>query len=251
MKALACLAILGGMAVASTAQAYEYKLQFTANSGARGLVVAGFGFDSNDNVVGDCSYYTVHSGSGRGGGYKTVTTHFYQTCTWDPYGNLLGIAQGAPAVPPVLYTNGTQTVYATNSFGDSTGVDSAAGIGGFVNTPGSHYSWQTSNAHAVIAQALYTFNATLVSDGDVPLVITSAQASALSAKVSVNASACLGTIAVGATCSLAVTYDPRKLMSATGLAYDTVTLSLVSNSGQAYDFVQSYTIQVTPANTDD
>src|SRR5712675_345999 len=97
---------------AQMAWAHEYPLQFTPNAGARGLVVAGYAFNGN-TVVGNCSYYTVHSGSGRGGGYHTTTTHYNQTCTWDLFGNLLTIAAGATTAPTPLYTSGTQTVYAT------------------------------------------------------------------------------------------------------------------------------------------
>ncbi|TMQ21798.1 MAG: hypothetical protein E6K82_14655 [Candidatus Rokuibacteriota bacterium] len=65
----------------------EYSLQFTPASGARGLVVAGYALAADlvrgTIVVGNCSYYTVHSGSGRGGGYRTTTTYYNQTCTWD------------------------------------------------------------------------------------------------------------------------------------------------------------------------
>src|SRR5579863_10391991 len=75
------------------AAAHEYVLQFTPNPGSRGLVVAGYKFVGN-NVVGNCSYYTVHSGSGKGGGYHTTTTYYNQTCTWDSYGNLVSVAQG-------------------------------------------------------------------------------------------------------------------------------------------------------------
>ena len=238
-------------AAAGHAGAHEYKLQYTPNAGARGLAVAGYAFDSNNNVVGNCSYYTVHSGSGRGGGYKTITTHFDQTCTWDAYGNLLSVVAGAPVAPPPLYTSGTLTVYATNAYGDATGVDTTPGIGGFVNTPGSHYTWQTSTAYQVIPQAIDNFTAMLISDGDVPLVISGVQGTALNGRISVNAKQCLGTIAIGQSCGVAVSYDPRRLVSPTGLAYDTVTLSVTSDSGQAYDFIQSFTIQLTPANTTD
>jgi hypothetical protein len=54
--------------------AYEYKLQFTPQAGARGLVVAGYQFDGG-TVVGNCSYDTVSAGSGRGSHGKT--THHY------------------------------------------------------------------------------------------------------------------------------------------------------------------------------
>ena len=170
-----------GLCIVATGQvalAHEYPLQFTPNAGYRGLVIAGYHFAGN-TVVGNCSYYTQHSGSGKGGGYKTITTYYNQTCTWDLYGNLLSIAQGAPAAPAPLYVNGTQTVYADNGNGEYTGSDTKPGFGGFVNTPGSHYSWVTSNAYTVLQQIVYSMTVTLVSDGDLPLNISAVEAAAL------------------------------------------------------------------------
>ena len=228
----------------------EYPLQFTPNAGYRGLVVAGYSL-SGKTVTGNCSYYTVHSGSGKGGGYHTVTTYYNQTCTWDLYGNLLSMVQGAPAVPAPLYKNGTQTVYALNASGEYTGSDSNLPYGGFVNTPGSHYTWQTSNAYMVLTQSLYTFTAVLASDGDLPLNILAVGASVLSGKAAVNSTNCVGQTPVGSTCSITVTYDPTKLRSATGLAYDTLTIAVTSDAGQGHNFVQSYTITVKKSVDDD
>jgi hypothetical protein len=250
MKTLMCLWVLGCLAFADVAEAYEYRLQFTPNPGYQGLVVAGYGLNGN-SVVGNCSYYTVHSGSGRGGGYRTTKTYFNQTCTWDLYGNLLSITPGAPAVPAPLYVSGTQTVYAEDASGDYTGRDTALPpYFGFVSTPGSHYSWLTSNAYAVLQQAPYTFTATLVSNGDVPLNISALAASALYGGVVVDGTTCIGQIPVGTACDVTVTYDPTKLRSPTGLAYDTLDISVTSDSGQAYYFVQRYTI-VLSAKSDD
>lgn len=167
MKGLLVVVALAAAVAAKPALAYEYKLQFVPNGGARGLVVAGYGFSGN-TVVGNCSYYTVHSGgSGRGGGYHSTTTYYNQTCTWDLYGNLLGIAQGAPMVPAPIGTSGTATIYAQNAQGGSTGSDPRLG-GGFVNTIGAHFTWVTSNAYAVLPnQKPISVPVTLVSDGDV------------------------------------------------------------------------------------
>ena len=240
MKPLLGLSALVCAAAINVAQAYEYRLQFTPNAGARGLVVAGYAFQG-DTVLGNCSYYTVRSGSGRGGGYHTVTTHYNQTCTWDLYGNLLGIAQGAPAVPTPIYTIGTQTVYATNVNGDFTGSDSKL-AGGFVDVPGPHYRWLTSNAYAVLQQARQTISVMLVSDGELPLTVSAVAATALSGTIGATGSTCIGVLAPGVTCVVNVSYDPTALRSPTGLAYDTLTISVTSDAGQASDFVQSYTI---------
>jgi hypothetical protein len=234
----------------------EYPLQFTPAAGARGLVVAGYGLAADPVhgtvVVGNCSYYTVHSGSGRGGGYKTITTYYNQTCTWDSYGNLLSIAAGAPVAPPPLAVNGTQTVYASDpASGIYTRIDSALPNRGFVFTPGSHYTWLTSNSYAVIPQATYSVTVTLKSDGDIPLGVSSVQASALAGIASVSGTSCTGMIAVGSTCAITVRYDPTPLQSPTGLAYDTLTIHLNADSAQSVDWAQRYTIQLTPANTVD
>jgi hypothetical protein len=234
----------------------EYPLQFTPAAGAKGLTVVGyqiladpgFGF----TVLGNCSYYTQHSGSGKGGGYKTVTTYYYQTCTWDPFGNLLTVVNGAPPVPAPIGTSGTQTIYASNETGAFTGSDTALAGRGFVFTPGSHYSWVTSNAYAVIPQALTTMTVTLKSDGDMPLTVSAVRASALrGGSVSVTATTCSGPMAVGTTCSATVVYDPTRFFSPTGLAYDTLDVAIVSDAGLVHDFVQSFTIVLTPKNTND
>jgi hypothetical protein len=236
--------------VVAVAGAYEYRLQFTPGAGYRGLVVAGYQFDGS-TVVGNCSYYTVHSGSGRGGGYRSTKTYFNQTCTWGLFGNLLSIEPGAPAVPAPQYISGTQTVYAVNASGAYTGSDTAlAPYHGFVHTPGSHYTWGSSNAFAVLQQALYTFTATLVSDGDVPLHISALGASALHGGAVVDSTTCIGEIPVGATCVVTVTYDPTYLRSASGLAYDTLEVSVASDSGQADDFIQGYTVVLSGTGED-
>ena len=227
-----------------------YRLQFTPAAGARGLVVAGYALVLDPaaglTVVGTCSYYTVHSGSGRGGGYHTTTTHFDQTCTWDLYGNLLRLAAGAPVVPSPISVSGSQTIYAADDgAGVYTGTDAAVG-GGFVYTPGAHYSWLTSNAYAVLQQQTpYTVTVTLKSDGDLPLTVFGIQASALQGVATVNATTCAGQIPVGSTCAVTVTYDPSRLHSATGLAYDTLDVNAITDAGQTHDFVQSYTIVVS------
>ena len=67
--------------------------------------MGGYGFTAH-GLVGTCSYYIQTSGSGRGGGYRNTKTYYNQTCTWDLYGNLLSVAQGAPTAPQPLSTGG-------------------------------------------------------------------------------------------------------------------------------------------------
>jgi uncharacterized repeat protein (TIGR03803 family) len=233
----------------------EYPLQFTPASGARGLVVAGYALAADPTygtvVIGNCSYYTVHSGSGRGGGYRTITTYFNQTCTWDSYGNLLSVTAGAPAAPPPLSTTGTQTIYASNPIGIYAGSDSALPGHGFVYAPGPHYAWLTPNPYTVVPQALITVIATLTSNGDIPLSVSSVQAAAVAGQITVTSTTCSGEIPVGSTCSVTIAYDPTRLRSTTGLAYDTLSIHVNSDAGQTLDFVQRYTILLTPGNTTD
>jgi hypothetical protein len=233
----------------------EYPLQFTPQAGAKGLVVAGYRLADDPTfgftVIGNCSYYIQHSGSGKGGGYKTITTYYNQTCTWDPFGNLLTVVNGAPTAPAPITTTGTQTVYAANATGAYTGSDTALPNRGFVFTPGSHYTWLTSNAYTVLQQKVSAMTVTLRSDGDMPLTVASARASALRGGARVTATTCNGQIPVGSTCSVTVTYDPTSFRSPTGLAYDTLDVAVASDAGLVHDFVQSYTIVLTPANTND
>jgi hypothetical protein len=231
------------------AGAYEYPLQFTPNPGYRGLVVAGYEFqvgkDGSPQVVGNCSYYTISGGSGKGG---TTKRSYDQTCTWDIYGNLLGVADGAPVVPPALEIKGTETIYATNPAGDFTGSDSKPAEHGFVNTPGAHYKWLTPNTDGVIARGVYTHVVTLKSDGDVPVNITAVTASALHGTVTLTKTDCVGAIKVGSKCSVTLKYDVRAVTSTTDLVYDTVRVDLTSNAGEAHDFIQNFTIVMPGKN---
>jgi uncharacterized repeat protein (TIGR03803 family) len=231
----------------------EHPLQFTPNPGYQGLVVAGYSLVANQfggfTVSGNCSYHTVTSGSGKDP--RPIITNYDQTCTWDLFGNLLTVAPGAPVVPPPLAVNGTQTIYASNGNGVFTGADSAQPLGGFVSTPGPAYAWITPNARLVLQQALYTFTATLQSDGTGPLNISSVQASAFNGTATLSSTTCVGQLPVGSTCAVTVNYDPTNLFSVSGLAFDTLTISVVSDAGVAQNFVQGYTIVLTPQNTRD
>src|ERR1700724_3302702 len=163
MKCLWLTLILLG---APAAYGYEFKLHFVPPGGAQGLVVAGYEFSSN-TVVGNCSYYTVSPGSGRGS-HGTRTNH-YNTCSWDLFGNLISLTPVSIALvaPKAISQTGTEIVYAISRT-SSTGHDTRGF--GFVNTPSSHYTWQTVNGgDAVLPYAVYTITATLISDGDFPL----------------------------------------------------------------------------------
>jgi hypothetical protein len=234
--------------------AYEYKLQFTPQSGARGLVVAGYQFNT-DTVVGNCSYYIVTAGSGRGS--HGTTTYHYNTCSWDLFGNLISLTPvaAAPAAPPPISVTGTEIVYAVSG-ASSTGQDTRGF--GFVSTPSSHYSWQTTNGgYAVIPFAIYTIPVTLVSDGDFPLNFEGATvASSVSGTITpspgtatVSTSTCGSSVAVGSTCSVTVAYNPSTIKctsSPYGYAYTKIDLSLVTDAGVHTDFTLGFTITGVP-----
>lgn len=242
------------LCIAHVASAYEYHLQFTPQSGARGLVVAGYHF-TGDTVVGNCSYYTVSACSGRG--CHGITTYHYSTCTWDLYGNLLDMTPGAPTVPQPLYQTGTEIVYATGPGGKgSTGLDTRNF--GFVSTPSAHYTWQTPNAgYAVIPDVIYSIRATLISDGDFALKFAGARVvpqtfgtvTPTPGSAIVSANTCVGAVAPGSTCTVTVSYNPNTISctySPYGYAYTGIDLSLVSDAGTTTDFTQRFTVTGVP-----
>jgi hypothetical protein len=243
------LAVLAGLCLAGPARAYEYALQYTPNAGARGLTVAGYGFGAN-GVIGNCSYYIETSGSGRGGGYHNVKTYYNQTCGWDLYGNLLSVAQGAPTAPAPLSTAGGLIVYAQNVQGDTTGVDTAQGNIGFVNTLSAQYAWSTQPTTMFLPnQKPVTIKLTLRSEGDFPLVVTKINPAAQLSRASVRWTTCMkAPVKPGASCAALITYDPRGLPLGDDpyTAYDTLTVGIVSNSGQAPDFSESIEVSVAP-----
>jgi hypothetical protein len=251
MKRLLWTLILLG---AHIAYAYEYKLQFTPRAGAYGLVVAGYQFNSN-TVVGNCSYYTVSVGSGRGA--RGTRTYRYNTCSWDLFGNLISLTpvRSSPVAPQPISQTGTEIVYAVNGT-SSTGHDTRGF--GFVSTPSSHYAWQTVNGgYAVIPYAVYKITATLISDGEFPLDFDGATvASSISGYITpspgtatVSASTCASSVPAGSTCSVTVSYNPTTIKctsDAYGYAYTKIDLSLITDAGANTDFTQGFTITGVP-----
>jgi len=237
------------MASAPVAGAYDYPLQFTPDPGFRHLIVAGYRFVGSE-VVGNCSYSTASASSGRGGGSHSVVKSYQQTCTWDLYGNLLGITPGAPAVPAPIFVAGTRTVYDSNGNGSSTGSDSKIPGQGFVSTPSPHYSWFPPNNNAPLQPTVSNFVVMLKSDGDVPLDIVAVEATARKGTAVVESTTCIREIQAGATCAITVTYDPTHLTSPTGLAYETIRITLPSCTGKGHELIQNYTV-VVPRKLDD
>lgn len=247
MRHALILTILGGFGIAGPAGAYEYALQFTPNAGARGLVVAGYGF-SGRTVTGNCSYYTQSSGSGRGGGYHSTKTYYNQTCTWDLFGNLLSLVPGAPTAPTPLSTSGGLTIYAQDAAGDRTGIDANRANAGFVNTLAAQYEWVTASATQFLPSPTpLNMRLTITNAGDLPLVVTGFDLSAQLGKVSLRRTSCQkNPIPSGKSCNVDILYDPRKIARGDDpyTAYDSFTIGIVSNSGQAPDFTESVEVAV-------
>lgn len=249
MKTVMSLVVVGLMALPPVAEAHEYPLQFAPRTGSWRLVVAGYEFVGK-TVVGNCSYYTVSSGSGRGGGYHPGPKIHPQTCTWDLYGKLRDVKPGAPAIPAPLSVTGTQTVYAANVNGGYTGSDSKLPGRGFVNTTGPHYSWLAANNDTVVQEQVSTHEATLRSDGDVPVQITDVEVSALEGTASVKSTTCAGVIEVGGSCAISVIYDSSQLSSGSGTVHDTIRINVKSDSGDGQEFIQKLTV-VTPRKAEE
>ena len=66
----------------------------------------------------------------------------------------------------------------------------------------------------------------------------------------VESTTCIREIQAGATCAITVTYDPTHLTSPTGLAYETIRITLASCTGKGHELIQNYTV-VVPRKLDD
>jgi hypothetical protein len=244
MKRLIGLLAFGLLGIAQVAMAYEFPLQFKANPGARGLVVAGYSFVGS-TVVGNCSYFTVSRGSsGKGGGGHAPAKSYAQTCTWDLHGNLLMVTPGAPKVPNVVATKGNLIIYATAG-ANYTGTDSKLPEKGFVNSVGPHYTWVTPNNTApLLGSIVYTLKVTLKSDGDGAVDISNMAVSALHGVATLKTTDCSGAIDAGNTCSVTLTYDPTKL-TGHDEASDTLRVDVTSDAEASNDFIQNFLILLT------
>jgi hypothetical protein len=251
------LFVLAVLSIAKVVAAYEYRLQFSAAAGARSIMVAGY-YYIGSAVGGDCSYYTQGACSGRGC-RPPPPVYYYDTCTWDLFGNLLTETAGAPTPPAPLYTSGTEIVYA-NGFLSNTGKDTRNF--GFVATPSAHYSWQTVNGgYTNVPDAQQTIAVTLISDGDYAVNFDAANVTAqiygtitpASGNASVTGNTCVGGVAPGSTCTVTVTYDPTVITctgSPYGYAYTGIDLSLIGNAGSTTDFTQRFTVTGVPICND-
>lgn len=270
--AAATVAVLG---LAGTSRAYEYRLQFTPqpptvggiNMG--GVTTIGEQFNSDGTVSGSISYWTQPCGV-RICGAKTF---HYLSGTWDTLGNLISTTPNQwPAQSP-LYTTGTEQVYAAS--GQATTGHDIRGFG-FLAYPASHYIWTggATNLFApfgpgvgdLAANGGYivvpytpptTFQVELLSDGDLPLNITSTISQVTvsgygtegTGKVTSVTGDCLtAPLAPGATCTLSVTFDPSTITASasTGYGYNVMTLALASDAGALPDWSSHFTVTGIP-----
>jgi hypothetical protein len=240
--------------LASLASAVEYPLQFAKPSNAKGLSVIGEQFNADGTVRGNISYYTQTCSRYTCGSKQYV----YDTGTWDGQGNLISAVAGKFPPQPVLSTNGTEQVYAVSGT-STTGFDTRGF--GFISTPASHYTWQTPNpSYSVIPDALYTFQVTLLSDGDLGFLLnvsaetvqtfpsgyytpTGGTATVVSTDCQPNP------VSPGTQCSVTIQYDPTTIKctgSPYGYAYTNLTLGITSDAGNLKNWSTGFTITGVP-----
>ena len=137
--------------------------------------------------------------------------------------------------------------------GDTTGADTAIFQAGFVNVRSAQYAWTTpSGGYLFLAGQVKTdITLTLQSIGDLPLAVAKISPTAAIGKAKVKSSTCTpaGGVAPGASCTIVVTYDPTAIPGGDDpyTAYDTLTVKITSNSGQAPVFTESIEVPISPA----
>jgi hypothetical protein len=280
MKKLLAVAVLAMLGFACTSSAYEYHLNGKLSTG-KGATTVGEQFNADGTVSGQ-AYYYFQSCSGRTCGPK------YWYCgvaTWDMQGNLLdsnltgdrthdqqfsngtvpcpingAVQYTANSTTPLALTNNEQ-VYAAN--GPATTGRDVRGFG-YVDVPASHYTWQNSGGYLFVPYSQpTTFQVTLVSDGDLPLNISSTVANVASqgyytvgtGTVTSVAGDCLSNpVNPGSTCTLNVTFDPSTI-KCTGspyhYAYNNLAFALVSDAGNLADWSVVFTVSGTPGCGDE
>jgi hypothetical protein len=243
----ATMMLVGGAASAGRPrQAPLFPLQFSATGTI--LYVAGYSVDPIAGVTGECDYKWTHSGSGRGGGYKTVTDYYQGVCTWDLRGNLLTktftiLPQAPVPNPPApISVIGNRTTYGTDAEGDSTGQ--TATTTGFVIHSTSDYVWTPVAQITTDAQTPVSFQATLTSTGNLNLdVIGSSIYTSAGGAVTVLDDGCTGqTILVGQSCTITLNYDPTGLVSELTTVLDSVQVDLTTDAGVEHPFAQPITV---------
>ena len=118
-----------------------------------------------------------------------------------------------------------------------------------------------NGGYVVIPYSAYAITATIVSDGDYPLdfdgaAVTAAVSGTITPSpgtAAVLTTTCTDPVAVGATCSVTITYKPTTIActnSPYGYAYTSVDLSLVTDAGANIDFTQGFTVTGVPICND-
>ena len=70
------------------------------------------------------------------------------------------------------------------------------------------------------------------------------------AQAQMTATDCVATFAPDSSCSITMYYDPTRLAYPTGLQYDTLTVTVQSNSPQTQTFSSHFTIRVRVGDND-
>jgi hypothetical protein len=208
------------------------------------------------DVQGNISYYTQQCAR-----YSCQPRIYYNFIgTWDSLGNLLSQVDGQLPAQPILFTQGTEQVYAqgTAPSGPSTTGRDIHGFG-YVDVPASHYHWVTpSGQFQGIQYAPPTvLTVVLQSDGDpgFPLNISSATLTTISTGAYTPAggtatflSTDCQAVAPGSQCSITVQYDPSTIAacSAGYYWYTQLALTPISDAGTLSDWTVRYTIGGQP-----
>lgn len=278
-KAVAVALLL--LALSASGFGYEHKLQFNAfipyNPVVGPVTVIGERFNTNSsgNIVslsGSIHFTTVPSGCR----YICPRTSHDWTGTWDLDGNLLSVAQtpwGAQqpigigsSTTPLAETN-NEAIYAEgilpNNNVITTGQDALYRYG-YVDTIQSHYTWSQTTipveyvpGHFVIPRTPpFVFSLSLMSDGDLPLNITSTIAQVTASGYYTNGTGtatympqpgdCLSApVTPGTSCVVQISFDPSTIISTGspyGYAYNNFSLALASDAGNLADFLVAFTI---------
>lgn len=239
--------------------AYEYHLQYPP--GGKGLVVIGERYNVDGTVSGSITYYT-QTCTGRTCGPRT---YFNKSGTWDGQGDFISATDTPWHAQSPIATNGTEVIYATSG-PSKTGRDTRGF--GFIDTPAPHFTWQSVDqpcggtfpsfnaCYYVIPYAPFTFTLTVLSDGDLPLNVSS-ESIVTAPSGYYTPSGGTGTVvsdtchavAPGATCTVTVVYDPTTIASTGspyGYAYTTLTITLNSNAGNMPSWMTRFTLTGVP-----
>ena len=249
MKILTALAFLS----AGLIHANTYPLQFgpaTSTTGISVLYVAGYKVDPANGVSGECDYVRTTHGSGRGA--RTYHYYYKGACNWDLFGRLTSSSSvevvGVPVrtPPQPISTSGTTITYGTDTAGDRTGQTTLTS--GFVYHASSDYSWAAANSLSATNLAPASFQVTLTSTGDLPLVVLGANVTSGRGVSKVTGNSCAGkTVPNGSICTISGTYDATTVTADDPITvYDTLLVDATTNSGNSHQLPVRVLLAVTP-----